>query len=427
MKHLFFTLMTLLTMTSAVAGSMAPTSFDEVQPETTPAPVITFDRHEAEVGGGVEIVVTGEGTLTIMLTVTKNGSDMPEYTMEQPLVTQSPYSIFIPDDFNSIFVIEVSATAVKEGYLESDPVSEHYIMEGLRMAPTPELVEEVYSHAVIYRIYGYGFTAVVDVDQISVPGSEDLALIFPRTNQERTHEIMAYCEAPGYIRSYPAGGMMTIPARTEAYDFDHEGIYYRIACENKDYYIYYGQEEEAAVSRASWDGYGDDYSGQVVIPESTFWNGTNYRVTQIADMAFMGCYDVTSIEIPATVKLIGEDAFFQCESLTQLKLMGMTPPEFSSDINLIDYDRITLFVHQDALDAYRAHEVWGQFYRIVPFIGAGPGDVDGDGRIAIDDVTGLIDMLLGADEIPDWSDVNGDGLVNIDDITSLIDTLLGNK
>ncbi len=78
----------------------------------------------------------------------------------------------------------------------------------------------------------------------------------------------------------------------------------------------------------------------------------------------------------------------------------------------------------ESLEAYRAHEEWGKFSHIVPFIGAGPGDVNGDGKIAISDVTNLINLLLSSDELPAYADVNGDGRVSIQDITALINKIL---
>jgi len=57
-----------------------------------------------------------------------------------------------------------------------------------------------------------------------------------------------------------------------------------------------------------------------------------------------------------------------------------------------------------------------------------PGDVDGDGRIAIYDVTALVDYLLlgNAGGINFFnSDINGDGIVSIDDLTALIDLVIG--
>ncbi|MBQ9556703.1 MAG: C10 family peptidase [Muribaculaceae bacterium] len=55
-----------------------------------------------------------------------------------------------------------------------------------------------------------------------------------------------------------------------------------------------------------------------------------------------------------------------------------------------------------------------------------PGDVNHDGLVNIDDVTGLIDYLLGStsDVCSICADVDGNGSANIDDVTGLIDMLL---
>ncbi len=55
------------------------------------------------------------------------------------------------------------------------------------------------------------------------------------------------------------------------------------------------------------------------------------------------------------------------------------------------------------------------------------GDVNGDGKVAIDDVTALIDYLLSGDDTGinlDNADVNGEGGITIADVTALIDILL---
>jgi hypothetical protein len=81
-------------------------------------------------------------------------------------------------------------------------------------------------------------------------------------------------------------------------------------------------------------------------------------------------------------------------------------------------------VPQQSLEAYREHSTWKRFSRIVPFIGAGPGDANGDGVINVSDVTSLIDLLLSGEDVPAYIDVNGDGVVNVSDVTTLIDQLL---
>ena len=63
-----------------------------------------------------------------------------------------------------------------------------------------------------------------------------------------------------------------------------------------------------------------------------------------------------------------------------------------------------------------------------PYSPALRGDVNGDGDVDINDVTALIDYLLGvdvADFNPDGADVDQDDEININDVTALIDHLLG--
>ena len=54
------------------------------------------------------------------------------------------------------------------------------------------------------------------------------------------------------------------------------------------------------------------------------------------------------------------------------------------------------------------------------------GDVNHDSAVSIDDVTALIDYLLGGAEVcPVCADLDGNEMVTIDDVTALIDKLLG--
>ena len=217
------------------------------------------------------------------------------------------------------------------------------------------------------------------------------------------------------------------------------------------------------------------YSGDVVIPD---------YVECILDYTFENCPDLTSVFIPASVTSINEQAFKGCTGLERVEIESLRAwceivfidslcnPLFYADHLILDgeevndlvldeaegffidryafagykglasvtchstepiyasvdafynlYDQVTLFVPNESLEAYRAHQEWGRFTRIVPFIGAGPGDMDGDGQINIGDVTGLIDMLLSGEELPAYCDLDGDGMVNIQDLAGLIDML----
>ena len=85
------------------------------------------------------------------------------------------------------------------------------------------------------------------------------------------------------------------------------------------------------------------------------------------------------------------------------------------------FDLATLAVLQYTYDDWQAMYV-GLYPKAPQFL---RGDVDGDGKLSIADVTALINMLLtkSSSETP-ACDVDDDGKVNIDDVTALIKMLL---
>ena len=57
------------------------------------------------------------------------------------------------------------------------------------------------------------------------------------------------------------------------------------------------------------DVIGNNYQGDVVIPASVEYRGIVYKVTEIEDMAFSACSQLTSVTIPASVRDIDDEAF----------------------------------------------------------------------------------------------------------------------
>ena len=96
-----------------------------------------------------------------------------------------------------------------------------------------------------------------------------------------------------------------------AHDFEVDGVYYNITCDQEVEVTYFGD---------SYDSFDDEYEGNVVIPSSVNYNGITYSVTSIGNYAFRLCTSLTSIEIPNSVTSIGDSAFNSCTGLTSIEI-----------------------------------------------------------------------------------------------------------
>ena len=88
------------------------------------------------------------------------------------------------------------------------------------------------------------------------------------------------------------------------------------------YYNYKNNSTELAVTYrgSSYDSHDNEYSGNVVIPETVTYNGKTYSVTSIEYRAFGDCTGLTEVTIPNSVTSIGDDAFRGCTGLTEVTI-----------------------------------------------------------------------------------------------------------
>lgn len=90
-------------------------------------------------------------------------------------------------------------------------------------------------------------------------------------------------------------------------------------------YYTYAYTSNNTVLQVSYRGsssssYSNEYSGNVVIPESVTYNGTTYSVYSIGYGAFQDCSGLTSITIPNSVTSIGYYAFYGCSGLASITI-----------------------------------------------------------------------------------------------------------
>ena len=145
-------------------------------------------------------------------------------------------------------------------------------------------------------------------------------------------------------------------------------------------------------------------------------------VEKIKSSAFSHCRNMTSVTIGKSVTFIGEYAFSYNTQLTEVNCLAMTPPQMEERSCFWCYNTAILTVPAGSLAAYQTTNWWNEFSNIIPIYA--PGDVDGDGRMSIDDLAQLIDILLRGESSAGNADVNGDGSINIEDLSELIDMLL---
>jgi hypothetical protein len=159
--------------------------------------------------------------------------------------------------------------------------------------------------------------------------------------------------------------------------------------------------------------FGEDYSNAIVIPSSIEYNGSSYAVEGIGkdvfkntsityvslpaslkvigENAFKGCTSLREVNIPNTVKLIVDDAFSGCTQLRTVTSYITEPWDFNAKFSNLPSDAI-LYVPAGYKAAYEAVSDWSAFSSIVEMEEESEPDTDiseMDNVIYIDAVGGL--------------------------------------
>ena len=103
--------------------------------------------------------------------------------------------------------------------------------------------------------------------------------------------------------------LATMSATMSAYDFEVDGIYYKI---NKDSVSVSVTSKNSSNSGA--------YIGHVSVPAEVIYNDMVYPVTMIGGSAFNKCSAMTGIDLPNTIKEIGRLSFMGCSALSQINI-----------------------------------------------------------------------------------------------------------
>lgn len=98
-----------------------------------------------------------------------------------------------------------------------------------------------------------------------------------------------------------------------AHDFEVNGIYYKITntVENTVAVTYKGN---------NYTSYSNEYTGNIIIPQSVTYNGISYNVTSIDKYTFYTCTSLNSVRIGENIIDIGKYAFYGCTNLLKIDI-----------------------------------------------------------------------------------------------------------
>lgn len=120
-----------------------------------------------------------------------------------------------------------------------------------------------------------------------------------------------------------------------------------------------------------------------------WWNFTHCPLETIGKDAF--CYNssLKKLSLPATLKSIGDDGFYSCEALESITCLATIPPTCGNwkVFRYLDTNKCKLIVPEGSVDAYKAADVWKDFFNI--------------------EATGIKQVSVNEDDAAQWYDLNG--------------------
>ena len=100
------------------------------------------------------------------------------------------------------------------------------------------------------------------------------------------------------------------------------------------------------------------YRGKYIIPDG---------IKIIAGSAFHHCANVPfSVVLPQTISHIGDETFYNCQSLTSLTCKAIVPPTLGTDVFRFVDTTIPVYVPAESVELYKAAPQWKKFRNIQP-------------------------------------------------------------
>ena len=97
--------------------------------------------------------------------------------------------------------------------------------------------------------------------------------------------------------------LLCLSLSARAHNAEVDGIFYNLDAANKTATVTFKGDNY-------WDD--DEYSGDVVIPETVTYGDITYSVTSLGNGCFEDCSSLTSVTIPNSVTSLGRFCFYLC-------------------------------------------------------------------------------------------------------------------
>lgn len=318
-------------------------------------------------------------TRTILATVERDGV---EYTVTSINALSSCNTIVIPSTVSNIEWMIVSASNItidpENPYFESNS---NYIVQ-LGENDSKTLVWSKYISEIPAGVTAIGTSSLlldIYVTTFVIPSTvQSISDNMFRENPYNLKYVHCYIENPDCISEYAFNqlSMNNTPiyvADVEAYRnrFAYLNLQFRsldnlpVEVDGLVYEVTSTAPNTVAVigcTRTTSFGYMQD---GVDIPETVTINDVTYTVTSIADNAFNNIW-MSVINIPATVTTIGNNALYcqGCSWLTITSLATVPPTVQESTFENMYLSNFTLYVPEEAVDAYSSHDIWGRINNI---------------------------------------------------------------